>query len=55
VFKFKGWLKVILAQTIRGRPGFIVTPRFSVNDLKGRVITLQERWQLGCGLEFAYD
>jgi signal peptidase I len=32
-----------------------VPPRFSVNDLKGRVITLQERWQLGCGLEFAYD
>jgi len=28
-------------------------PRFSVNDLKGRLITLQERRQLGCGFEFA--
>src|ERR1017187_6345808 len=30
-------------------------PRFSVNDLNGRLITLQERRQLGCGFEFADD
>ena len=30
-------------------------PRFSVNDLKGRLITLQERRQLGCGFAFAAD
>ena len=29
------------------------SPRFSVNDLKGRLITLQERGQLGCGFEFS--
>jgi hypothetical protein len=32
-----------------------LAPRFSVNDLKGRLITLQERRQLGCGFEFAED
>jgi Reverse transcriptase (RNA-dependent DNA polymerase) len=37
------------------RKGLKLTPRFSVNDLKGRLITLQERRQLGCGLEFAED
>jgi len=33
----------------------LAPPRFSVNDLKGRLITLQERRQLGCGFEFADD
>ena len=28
-----------------------VAPRFSVNDLKGRLITLQERRRLDCGFE----
>src|ERR1017187_3006598 len=32
-----------------------VPPRFSVNDLKSRLITLQERRWLGCCLEFAED
>ena len=31
-----------------------VSPRFSVNDLKGRLITLQERRQLGWVLEFVW-
>ena len=32
----------------------LVSPRFSVNDLKGRLITLQERRQLGWVLEFVW-
>ena len=40
-------------QRITGMDVQSVPPRFSVNDLKGRLITLQEQRQLDYGWEFA--
>jgi pyridinium-3,5-biscarboxylic acid mononucleotide synthase len=33
--------------------GGLVAPRFSINDLKGRLITLQERWRMDGGFDFS--